>query len=731
MAPAVVDHVDQHDRVVDHDAGQCEQAEQRLETERDLQQQQPGDHPDQRERRGEQHQSHADERVELHEQKEQQQRDAQRRRGEQRGIGLAGLLGIAAILDLRAGRQRQFGDPRLQGREHLAVDMAFDEFAVHVGHPALIVVTNGARLDRQARDRHLHERHRAALGVVDAGGLQRGGREVFALRAAQLDRHRVFTGAVLANDQPMTASTQRFGDIHRGDPEAARNRRLDRVVEARHAGAQIVTHVARTRDAEGRVEDRFRGFDQTLRIVVENAQFDRRGDRRALAEHRGDHVGRRQVIGAVALDRADDRVVALQSVGLDHQPGALRRLGQLLEVVVELRPPCTDEAVHGLYARHPVQRLFEFARGLLRSGQVGAFRQGDIHDHGGAIGFRKEFLIHETHAAQRDRDRRHAQRKPRRRVASGHMRQPVRQTLDGITSGARLGAQETLADQRRHGHRVEIADAEREHDRDRQRTDEVRRIAVGEQHRHERRQRGAGCRQQRAGEFTHRPHRGIVRFGAAIEMPLHVLGHHDRVVDQDAQGDHQADDRHLLQYAAAQCIKSDRGERDQWQQHRDDDAHAPAHEHEQNAENDRDRRQQIEREIGQALLGLCRLVEHLLDLQRREFGAHLLCGCPYTTAERDHVGGFAYRDHFHRYRTFALEPHALAWRLGAGLVDMGDRRQRHGTAARQTDCRRPDVVDRVVIGVRLQIDGCAGEQNRAARGHAVVCTDIVGDPLRG
>ena len=128
---------------------------------------------------------------------------------------------------------------------------------------------------------------------------------------------------------------------------------------------------------------------------------------------------------------------------------------------------------------------------------------------------------------------------------------------------------------RRQGQRVDRRDHRRDRDGHRELLVELAGHAGQERHRHEHRAQHQRDRDDRAGHFLHRLVRRIQRRQAFLDVALDVLHHHDRVVDHDADRQHQAEQGQRVDREAEQVQRGERA--DDRHRHRDqrDDRGAP------------------------------------------------------------------------------------------------------------------------------------------------------------
>ena len=171
------------------------------------------------------------------------------------------------------------------------------------------------------------------------------------------------------------------------------------------------------------------------------------------------------------------------------------------------------------------------------------------------------------------------------------MRQPVKAAVeqpgepfpaarDQIPGGRRpllLVRKEDLRSQcRRQGQRTEAGDCCRDRDGDRELLEELPGNATEKRGRHEHRAQHQRDRDQRAADLLHGLQRGVAPAQAVREMPLDILDHDNGVVDHDANREHKAEQREIVDAIAEGC----HGRKGTNQRHRDrhdrDDRRTPA-----------------------------------------------------------------------------------------------------------------------------------------------------------
>jgi hypothetical protein len=97
-------------------------------------------------------------------------------------------------------------------------------------------------------------------------------------------------------------------------------------------------------------------------------------------------------------------------------------------------------------------------------------------------------------------------------------------------------------------------------------------------------------RNDRAGDFLHRLARRLYRRQPQLDVPLHVLDHDNRIVDDDADGEHQTEERQRVQREAEHEHDRERADERDRHRHKRDDRCAPRlqeHHHDDHDEENR------------------------------------------------------------------------------------------------------------------------------------------------
>jgi len=119
--------------------------------------------------------------------------------------------------------------------------------------------------------------------------------------------------------------------------------------------------------------------------------------------------------------------------------------------------------------------------------------------------------------------------------------------------------------------RQDIGRQHGEADRLRQRHEQVTRDAVQEEHRHEHDADAQRRHQRRDGDLARAVQDGFLDFFPLLEMRVDALDRDGRIVDQDADGEHQPAQGHDVDRLAEQRQANDRTQDREWDRDRDDE----------------------------------------------------------------------------------------------------------------------------------------------------------------
>jgi hypothetical protein len=152
--------------------------------------------------------------------------------------------------------------------------------------------------------------------------------------------------------------------------------------------------------------------------------------------------------------------------------------------------------------------------------------------------------------------------------------QEVGAALQAI-AGRAVRAQQPRRQRRAERQRVERRDHRRDGDGQRELAVELSAQAADERRRHEHRAQDQGDGDDRPRHLVHRLARGLDRRQPELDVPLHVLHHHDGVVDDDADGEDEAEERERVEREAERQHDGERA--DQRHRHGDErnDRRAP------------------------------------------------------------------------------------------------------------------------------------------------------------
>ena len=145
------------------------------------------------------------------------------------------------------------------------------------------------------------------------------------------------------------------------------------------------------------------------------------------------------------------------------------------------------------------------------------------------------------------------------------------------------------AHRRRQRQRHDQRDHGRARDGERELPVELAGNAGDEGGRNEHRAQHERDRDQRAADLVHRLDRGVARTKAPLDIALDILDHDDRVVDHDADREHQSEQRQIVERESEQAHHEEGA--DQRDRNRDDRDHRrpPGLQEQHDDENDEDR----------------------------------------------------------------------------------------------------------------------------------------------
>ena len=148
--------------------------------------------------------------------------------------------------------------------------------------------------------------------------------------------------------------------------------------------------------------------------------------------------------------------------------------------------------------------------------------------------------------------------------------------------------------------RQDVRRDHREHHRFGEGDEQEARDARQEEHGHEHDADAERGHERRDADLAGADQDRLLELGPAMEVPLDVLDGHDRLVDQDPDGEREPAQRHQVEGLAHDLQRQDRRQDRQWNRERDDERAAPVAEEQQDHRGGERRRDQ-------------RLDDHALD----------------------------------------------------------------------------------------------------------------------
>ncbi len=313
--------------------------------------------------------------------------------------------------------------------------------------------------------------------------------------------------------------------------------------------------------------------------------------------------------------------------------------------------------------------------------------------------------------------------------------------------GLIVPAQEQRGQGRRQREGVHRGDHRGDGDRQRELLVELAGQSADEGERHEHRGQHERDRDDRARDFAHRAIRGLARTQPALDVSLDVLDHHDRVVDHDADGEHEAEQRQRVDREPEHAHDGERADHRHRHGQQRDDGGAPGLQEQDDDQHDEDDRldQRMHDGLDRRAHELGRVVDDLvLDALGHRFLQFLHLGS-HAIGDRDRVGAWRRED---RDGDGILVVQQGAQRVvGRTELDARDIAQaRHRPTLGGLDDDVAEFLDRLQapLGVHRKLDVDALESGRGthdARGglHVLLADgrdDVVGrhamlgDPLR-
>ena len=577
------------------------------------------------------------------------------------------------------------------------------------------------------RDRQVRPRHRA-LHFDLRPVFQRG---PLATRQRQLDDPLITVTLAKSSDlQPGKREADGPVDLQLAHAEGGGHGFVDHDPQVGAPGAHGIADGLRAFDPTEQRLDPRRERRQLIQVLGENPHRDRCLDRRAVLEllHHDPGSGNRRQLRAQILEHRGRlfRIIFVQG-RKDIRDARLRSLRTF--VVVNLRVVVADGGEVARHRRRRREHGLHLPRHGIRRRNTRAVLRLDLDQelrHAGLRKKRESNARHERQAAGDEGGRHHEGPDPvlhapmeERPVApfDPAMQAAQQEIALRVLVAAQHQARQQRDDRQRHEQR-------REHgidDGQRQAADEL----PGATRQHEQREK---CKQQRPRRAQHRHrnllralHRGGHRTVSHPPEARDVLHHDDRVVHQEAESDHTADDAQLVQAVAKRGQHRD-ADRER-KRDRDDDEHRgpqPERQHRDQHEGEGD--EEVVLEAAQPQLDVGRLVpadfQPHVTRQRRLETRDLL---PQGPAEFEQVLRGPRADR-HEYGAFAIVP-AEVLLVGRGPGDLRHVLQVHDRRPGRQQRRHAHVVEARVAATRLDVETTIADIDGSARETGVVALD--------
>ncbi len=724
-----VDLADQDQRVAHQDSRQPDQAENGVEAERLMQGQQHRHRADQAKRRGQEHHGHRRQRTGLHHQHQQGQRHHDRKDRQQRGVRLGGVLDVAAGLDpVAAGQVRNHRGQRLLDLHrklrglHRLVEVALHGDGRRAVAPPQDGVF-GANLDMT--DLAQGNQASAAAGQAQVAEPRR----VESLLAGAA-RHHVDGADVLADLGDRRAGQQQLkllGHLGRAQPDQLQPVLVEHEMGGRRPLTPVLVDLPRMRigahDLLHLVGDR----TQSDRVRAHHAEIHQVARERAEDElrHPYSRLGSQALRDPLAQPPLEP-VARLGVFGQDDQLGECG-IGQLRVVGEEeawraLADVGGDDLRLGLLP-HPLLDLDRCGGGGL---DAGAFRHLHLDQHFGPAGAGEELPLDQGHACPSDQERRDHQ--------AGHLvlvvHRPGDQAPQPLIARRRIDAAVAAR------HRGEVrqqfdAEVGREHHRhqpgyDQGVADDPEDIAgvlagrrMGEPDRREADDGHQGARQHWRRGVAPGVSRGLGALDALLQLHHHHLDGDDRIVDQQAEADHQRAEGDAVEHPAGDEHHHEHSGQGQRHRRGDHDADPPAqadqaHDHD-HAQGD----EELEHELVDGLADVHCLVDHLGEPDARgQVPRDLFFLGIQGAAERQSVPAVLHH-HAEHQGGLAVVADQERRRVLVTTLDLGDIPQPQRAAARRHR-GVADLPQAVVSAVEAHEHLRAAGVDRAGRSHGVL-----------
>ena len=207
---------------------------------------------------------------------------------------------------------------------------------------------------------------------------------------------------------------------------------------------------------------------------------------------------------------------------------------------------------------------------------------------------------------------------------------------------------------------------------------------------------------------------------ALFHLDRHHLDGDDRVIDEQAEAEHERTKRDLVQADAEVVHRGEGHGQDQRDRHGDDETAAQAQRKEADQQDDRHGLAEGTHELAYRAAHRGRLVGNLVQVETDRQGPADACGRRLeVVAERDDVAALAHRDG-DADCLGALEAHARLRRIDETAADLGDVAEPEQAAVAAADAEVADRLDRIECAARAQVDAVGRGLEAATRNHRVL-----------
>ena len=587
------DAVDEHDGVVDDDAGQGDDAQQGHESEGLAGYEQPGNHADEAQRDGQ----HDDERlangVELPDEQDQNQEARYGQFGAYGGVGVGRTLERAADFVAIAERPallllRQPGFDGCDDAERRGVRSGV-EVRQDRQRFRSVAAKHFGWLEGEYDVRNLPQRHVQARLRVDVDGFQLADIVASADFGAQHHGNGLVALPVLRDCVTRERRAQRNSNVLVGNARPPRPGIVDVHNQFLGLFAPVVRDVARTRDrgetglyVVGQIEqDILVGSiepDLYRRAAARTRRepFQRYVHVRVMGFHVFAQAGEQARYGVVRRCIADQRGVSgagLRRAVAKVEPG---RAGAYEESPVADAVPLLFLR-DGQFLRH---EPFDIEYGRFRIVERRAVREFEVAGKEHFPRFREKALLHEAKQSEgRGQQGERAEGRNQGALQEGPKRAAVAPVKRGVERGVfvrgrrrfvfaalafgRLGLfdlQEKHAQERDHRNRQQPGGKQRQGDDLGQGGREFPDRAFGQHDGQERGDGGEGRNEQGNAQFACRSKGGVPPAFALLDAHQNRFAHHDGVIDQQSQRNDERNQRHLVQPNAEELHQHERGQ---------------------------------------------------------------------------------------------------------------------------------------------------------------------------